>query len=335
MKFKFRPVRLNPANQQRLDFINSIIREYQGAGYKLTLRQLYYQLVSRDVIPNKVAEYDKLSVLLREGRMGGIVDWEAIEDRLRQPKKPAAWDSPADLLEAAANQFRLPRMKDQDTYLEVWVEKDALSGVLSRVTSPYGIPILVNRGYSSASAMYDSYQRFKNATAEGAKHVKILYLGDFDPSGVDMVRDIEQRIREFYLGGEGAFERWTVGESSKPNLHKFPEKWEHICQDKLGIDFQVISIALTRSQIDEHQPPPNPAKRTDTRFAKFEEAHGDTSWEVDALPPEILNEILTDSIEQHIDRELYDNIVSEEQEGTDKLMSLLPYVTGEKRFRKR
>lgn len=335
MKFKFRPIRLNADNRQRLDFINSIIVEYQQAGYKLTLRQLYYQLVSRDVIPNKVAEYDKLSVLLREGRMGGIVDWDAIEDRLRIPKKPSAWDSPADLLHSAAKQFRLPRMKGQETYLEVWVEKDALSGVLSRVTSPYHIPILVNRGYSSASAMYDAYQRFKDAAREGAKHVKILYLGDFDPSGVDMIRDIEQRVRELYLGGEGAFERWSVGESKKPNLDRHPEVWETVCKDKLGIDFEVVSIALTRVQIEQHGPPPNPAKRTDTRFAKFEEAHGDTSWEVDALPPEVLNEILTDAIEERIDRELYDRIVLQEQAGTDKLLSLMPYVTGEKRFRKR
>lgn len=317
--------------------INSIIGEYQSAGYVLTLRQLYYQLVSREVIPNKVAEYDKLGVLLREGRMGGIVDWDAIEDRLRRPKKPASWDTPAELLMSAAQQFQMPRMKGQETYIEVWVEKDALSGVLSRVTMPYHIPILVNRGYSSASAMHDAYKRFKNEMigTDGAKRIKILYLGDFDPSGIDMIRDIEQRVREFFLGAAGAFRKYAVGKSKKPNLDRHPQLWEQVCREKLKLDFQVVPIALTREQIDQYQPPPNPAKRSDTRFGKFEEAHGDTSWEVDALPPEVLNQILTDAIEERIDREMYDNIVKEEEAGTDKLMALLPYVTGEKRFRRR
>lgn len=340
MKFAFRKVRLSAENKQRLDFINSIIREYQQAGYKLTLRQLYYQLVSRDVVPNKVSEYDKLSVLLREGRMGGVVDWNAIEDRLRIPKSPASWDTPADVLKSAAAQFQMPRMKEQETYLEVWVEKDALSGVLSRVTRPYHIPILVNRGYSSASAMYDAFMRFSLATSSldsrgGAKRIKVLYLGDFDPSGIDMVRDIEQRIREFFIGYVGGFEKWVVGDSKRPNLHRFPELWRKLCIEKLGVDFEVISVALTRDQIDQYQPPPNPAKRTDTRFAKFEDAHGSTSWEVDALPPEVLNQILTDEIEAYIDRDLYDKIVEEETSGRDKLMSLIPYVTGEKRLRRR
>lgn len=309
--------------------INGIIREYQNAGYVLTLRQLYYQLVSRDVIPNQSKEYDKLGVLLKEGRMGGIVDWNAIEDRLRKPSSPASWNTPADLLEAAAQQFQLPRMKGQETYIEVWVEKDALSGVLSRVTRPYHIPILVNRGYSSASAMHDSYVRFAEALigTEGAKKIRVLYLGDFDPSGVDMVRDVEQRIREFFLGKARAFDRWSVTvKNRKRNLSRFPGLWKKICLEKLKVDFEIIPIALTRAQIDQYEPPPNPAKQTDTRFAKYEHAHGDTSWEVDALPPEVLNQILTDSIEELIDREMYDKIMAEEETGRVQLMGLTRFL---------
>ena len=156
-RIKFRDIRMGNANKRRLEIINSIISEYQKDGYILTLRQLYYQLVSRDVIPNKKTEYAKLSILLKEGRMAGIVDWAAIEDRLRVPKSPASFDSPEDILQAAIGQYALPRQKGQYTYMEVWVEKDALSGVLSRVTSKYHVPIMVNRGYSSASAMFDSY----------------------------------------------------------------------------------------------------------------------------------------------------------------------------------
>ena len=160
MKIKFREIRMQKRNLERLMQINQIIEEYQKDGYVLTLRQLYYQLVSRDIIPNKLAEYQKLSKLLKEGRMAGIVDWNAIEDRLRIPSKPASFDSPEDILKAAIKQYQLPRQEGQNKYLEVWVEKDALSGVLKRVTQKYHIPILVNRGYSSVSAMYDSFMRF-------------------------------------------------------------------------------------------------------------------------------------------------------------------------------
>ena len=199
MKIKFRDIRLSADNKNKLAVINSIIREYQNQGYVLTLRQLYYQLVSRDIIPNKLPEYAKVSKLLKEGRMAGIVDWDAIEDRLRQPYTPSAWETAKDILSATISQFQVPRMKGQSNYLEVWVEKDALSGVLKRVTSKYHVPILVNRGYSSASAMYDSYNRFKEAI-ENKQRVTILYLGDYDPSGIDMIRDIRDRITEFMAG---------------------------------------------------------------------------------------------------------------------------------------
>jgi hypothetical protein len=285
--------------------------------------------VSRDFIPNNVAEYGKLSVLLKEGRMGGIVDWDAIEDRLRIPSRPSSFESPEEILSAAANQYQMPRMKGQECYIEVWVEKDALSGVLSRVTQPYHIPILVNRGYSSASAMHDAFLRFHNALKEGSKSVRVLYLGDFDPSGVDMVRDVEQRIREFFLGHAGAFETWTVRVGTtnrKKNLSRVPDLWQQVCQDKLKIDFEIIPVALTRAQIDEHNPPPNPAKRTDTRFVKFNALHGDTSWEVDALRPEVLNEILTNAIEEKIDRGLYDSIMQEEWKGHLELLGLKKFL---------
>ena len=198
MKIKYRDIHLSKANLERLDEINAIIVSYQKQGYRLTLRQLYYQLVSRDIIPNNVKEYGKLSNLLKEGRMAGIVDWDAIEDRLRKPDKPSCWDSPDQILDACINQYRCDRMQGQSTYLEVWVEKDALSGVLKRVTEKYGINIIVNRGYSSVTAMHDAHRRFRDEIKKiGASEIKVIYVGDFDPSGIDMIRDITDRIAEF------------------------------------------------------------------------------------------------------------------------------------------
>lgn len=289
MKIKFRNIRLSKANQKRLLIINSIIEEYQRQGYKLTLRQLYYQLVSRDVIPNRQAEYSKLSTLLKEGRMGGVVDWDAIEDRLRTPYTPASWDNPEDLMDTAISQYALPRMEGQENYIEVWVEKDALSGVLKRVTKIYHIPIVVNRGYSSVSAMYDAYNRFFKANGRG-QAVKILYLGDYDPSGIDMIRDIADRSVEFM--GDGDF------------------------------DFEVLPIALTSSQISQYNPPPNPAKLSDPRSSEYIKRHGSTSWEVDALRPDVLNDILTMNIKDLIDEDLYLSIVEKEGADKEKLIKL-------------
>jgi hypothetical protein len=225
--------------------------------------------------------------------MCGLVDWNAIEDRLRRPESPAAWDSPAAALESLASQYEKPRQEGQETYVEVWVEKDALSGVLSRVTEKYHIPILVNRGYSSASAMFEAYKRFLLANRRRQK-IRIIYLGDYDPSGIDMIRDVEDRIREFFQRNK--------------------------------VDFQVLPVALTRAQINQYDPPENPAKVSDSRYNKFAAEHGESSWEVDALRPEVLDQILTDAIEELIDVDMYEAVVAEEEAEVEKLRGLTRYL---------
>lgn len=302
MKYKYREINLNRERTARLARINAIIEEYQNAGYVLTLRQLYYQLVSRDVIPNRQNEYKKLGDLLTEARMGGLVDWNAIEDRLRSAEKPSSWDNPGSILDSAIHSYARPRMEGQPYYIEVWVEKDALSGVLSRVTEQYHIPICVNRGYSSASAMHEAFKRFRSAYRD-KQAIRILYLGDFDPSGVDMIRDVEDRIREFFRGYSRAMSH--------------------------NVDFEVMPIALTRPQITEYEPPPNPAKQTDSRFERFAAEHGTTSWEVDALPPEVLNQILTDAILELLDIDQYQSMLSAEAVDKANLIKLKNTFFGE------
>lgn len=351
MRTSFRGIRLSRDNKVRLETINKIIGEYQRQGYILTLRQLYYQLVSRDVIPNRVQEYAKLSKLLTEGRMAGIVDWEAIEDRLRVPFTPASWDTPAQILDTVIRQYKQPRMEGQENYLEVWVEKDALSGVLKRVTSQYHVPIMVNRGYSSVTAIHDSYERFKSALENGQK-VEILYLGDFDPSGIDMIRDIEDRPLEMLTAKADEFigevyEKWVQDEwagdhyDAEQDLYQTYgdiEEFPVVFEDAYGEDddgkqfsalrafvksrFKVTPIALTREQITRYNPPPNPAKKTDPRSKDFIKKYGGSSWEVDALKPEVLNALLTTAIESRIDSDKYDAILEEEKIGRAKLAKL-------------
>lgn len=277
-----------------LDRINAIVAKYREEGYTLTLRQLYYQLVSRDIIPNQDAEYKKLSRVLGEGRMAGIVDWNSIEDRLRQVRTVSTWEDPRDILNAAANQFKYDRLQDQQHYVEVWVEKDALSQVVTRAAQAYQIPVLVNRGYGSISSMYDAWVRIDGELAD-KETATILYLGDHDPSGLDMVRDIYERIQFFFANDDDAGEYWM------------PER------------FQVKHIALTREQIDFYNPPPNPAKITDSRAAEYIAEHGRVSWEVDALEPAVLSDLIKRHIEDIIDTDSFEEWKAREELIRDKM----------------
>lgn len=265
--------------RELLTKIVEIVEDYQSQGYRMTLRQLYYQLVSKDIIPNQQKEYAKLSRILTEARMAGLVDWDFIEDRIRVPKFVNEFDDIDDAMNTITSVYRLQRWNDQENYVEVWVEKDALSGVLEPITEEYHVRLLVNRGYSSASAMHDSALRIRNATKQG-KTCTILYFGDHDPSGEDMVRDIEDRLQGF------------------------------------GCDLTIKKVALTMKQIERYNPPPNPAKMSDPRATEYVNKHGDESWELDALPPNVLVSLVRSELNKLIDMERYKEII--EQENQDK-----------------
>lgn len=273
---------LSQKNIERLEEINEIIEEYGAQGYRLTLRQLYYQLVSRDIIPNKQSEYAKLSHLLKNGRMGGVVDFDAIEDRIRVPKRPYYVDGVTDAINDTIKQYRLDRQKGQDTYIECWSEKDALSNILYRVSSHYHIYLVINRGYSSCTAMHDAHERF-----EDHDNNVILYMGDHDPSGLDMVRDIQDRLDEF------------------------------------GSCVEVIPVALTTAQVKQYNPPPNWAKVTDPRAKWYIQEHGNTSWEVDALEPKVIHELLQHHVESRIDMNHFREMIEKENEGKAILKEML------------
>ncbi len=293
-----------------------IVDRYQAQGLKLTLRQLYYQLVSANVIRNEERQYKRLSGLLSDARLMGRVDWEAIEDRIRVPRVPQEFKDLNELVDTALGAYRLDRWNGQKNYVELWVEKDALAGILAPIAREYHVTMMVNRGYSSQSAMYDAAKRFlkachgeelpyktgaelcngqetqDNVLAELKKiHVLdqnaladppprkpiLLYLGDHDPSGEDMVRDIGSRLLMF------------------------------------GIDVEVRKLALTIEQVKEYDPPPNPAKMTDPRAAEYVDKHGATSWEVDALPPDVLDRLIRDSLESAIDLDLMEKVKAVEK----------------------
>lgn len=277
-----------PDSIAKLNTANAIIAKYLAMGLRLTLRQLYYQFVAHHGLLNNERSYQNLGKLISEGRLAGLVDWNAIEDRGRVADVPRQWSSAKDLIEIALDQFRLPRWEGQDTYVELWVEKQALAGVLEPVAQKHHVTLMVNKGYSSQSAMHESAQRFIRHVRGDVRRCVLVYLGDHDPSGEDMVRDVRERLQMFGV----------------PRLH-------------------VTKLALTMAQVEEYDPPPNPAKVTDSRAAAYIEKHGEHSWEVDALDPSVLVQLITDEIGKYLDPEVMEQVKEREREQVGRVRELL------------
>ena len=263
---------------------NKIITEYQAQGYTLTLRQLYYQFVSRDLLPNEQKEYKKLGSTLNNARLAGLVDWNSIEDRTRNLKAVGYYplQSPEDVLRSAAEYHEINRWEDQENYVEVWIEKDALVGVIEGVCNEWGVPYFACRGYNSQSEQWKAGMRFVEKIKEG-KQVHILHLGDHDPSGMDMTVDNDQRLETFAL----AHVNRTV------NVHR---------------------LALNMDQVKQYSPPPNPAKQTDSRFSKYVSEFGNSCWELDALEPKVISGLIEDNIKDLIDDDLWEASGDREEE---------------------
>ncbi len=287
---RFKSIDLKAPSLTRVAACNTIIDEYLLQGLRLTLRQLYYQLVSRNVIPNVEREYKNLSKLLSDARLTGLVDWNAIEDRVRQPRIPTEFEDLAELVQAALASYRLPRWRGQKTYCELWVEKDALAGVLEPLAREFHVTLMVNRGYSSQSAMFEAAIRFIRSKLPGV----LFYIGDHDPSGEDMVRDVGARLEMF------------------------------------GADVDVRKLALTMEQVEEHDPPPNPAKMSDPRAEGYVAEHGDESWEVDALPPTVLAGIIRAAFASVIEPRPLRAVLQQEKQDKSRLKRALAAVDGAK-----
>jgi len=291
-KEQFRTINFRPAARARIDQINEIIDDYQQQGLKLTARQLYYQFVSKELIPNSQVEYKKLTSLLTDARYAGMVDWSAIEDRGREASSWAEYDSIEQLVRSAIRTFRLPRWAGQHSYSELWVEKQALAGVLEPIAMAYHATLVVNKGYSSASAMKESADRIMRSMEDGGhQEANIFYLGDHDPSGEDMVRDIEERLDEF-------------------GVH----------------DLAVLKVALTTPQVKQYKPPPNPAKLTDPRAAGYIARHGQKSWELDAIPPQVLAQLVRQAFDAVIDDDKMQAIKDKEAKDKTRLLAAVAKI---------
>lgn len=271
---EYQEFNFKPETYRLIAKINAILEEFDRTGDVVTVRQLYYQLVARDIIPNTEKSYKKITSVVNDARLAGLIDWDAIEDRTREVWQRNQWRDGQEILDISARQFHMDLWDNQPSRAFVIVEKEALFGALQRTCYEFDIPLLAARGYPSGTVLREfAHDHLMTPLAVGQR-VHILHLGDHDPSGLDMTRDLEKRIAMFAE------------------------------DDEMEIEFH--RIALNMDQIQELKPPPNPAKTTDARFKDYERRFGTKSWELDALSPTQLRRLLQGHLEDYIDFDLWE-----------------------------
>lgn len=267
----------------RIEQANEIIDEYVVLGIKLNLRSLYYQFVARGFIPNNDKSYDNLGALISDARLAGLIDWYAIEDQTRNLRGNNHWESPEELIQACSYQYRIDRWDDQHYRPEVWIEKDAAIGSIKKICTKLDVPYFSCRGYTSQSEMWIASQRMLDHIKMGQQPI-IFHIGDHDPSGIDMSRDIQDRL-ELFIGQPLEFRR----------------------------------IALNMDQIREYNPPPNPAKLSDSRAQDYIERFGYESWELDALNPTKLVSLIQEGVDSILNKKKWKARDLEEFTGKENL----------------
>ena len=212
-----------------------------------------------------------------------MIDWDSLVDRTRNVIERAHWDSPVEIIETYARHFHVDLWEGQQFRPEVWIEKDALIGVIEGVCDEHDVSYFSCRGYTSLSEMWRAAQRLLGYNAAGQIPV-IIHLGDHDPSGMDMSRDIEDRLTTF------------------------------------GAKFKFVRIALNMNQIDKYGPPPNPTKLTDSRATGYIASFGDESWELDALEPKVMSKLIEKTIRKFQDKDKWGERTAIEKAGQDSLL---------------
>jgi hypothetical protein len=280
-----KPIAFRPETLRVVEQVNEIISDYAAQNLRLTLRQLYYRLVAARLRPNNLRSYKNLGTIVKNGRMTGLIDWDFIEDRNRDLHALPTWGRPHEIVADAATSYREDLWATQNVRVDVWSEKRALAGILEDVCDRLRVPFMAVVGYDSTSAMREAAIRIQRWEENGQPAV-VLYFGDHDPSGEDMVRDIRDRLRTFR------------------------------CRR-----FEVVKVALTRDQVEAYSLPANPAKRSDSRFEAYSEKHGAESWELDALEPATLTALVEEHVLAHRDDDAWQVAIAAEEDRRASLVS--------------
>jgi hypothetical protein len=293
VKQQYKEFPFTPRTLALIGIMDQLVNDYMAQGYVLTVRQLYYQMVARGHSPNTMKDYKRIAATLNDARLAGLIDWDGIEDRGRTFRKRSRWETPQEILDAVARQYHQDLWKGQDHRVFVLVEKEALAGVLAGPCNEFDVPLLACKGYPSVSVLRDfALGDLLESMVKQGQHPVILHLGDHDPSGIDMTRDLEERLRLFV----------SAETRKRTDLHR---------------------IALNMPQVEELNPPENPAKTTDSRFTAYQEKFGESSWELDALPPEYLDNLVRTEIRKYItDQDTWDAQRAEIEDRKAKLLDV-------------
>jgi hypothetical protein len=271
MKEEFVPHRFSAGRQKVLEQASDILDEYEVLGHKLTLRQLFYQFVARGLLPNSHKSYRLVCGVTNDGRDAGEIDWDMIEDRSRTLQQVGFDASPTAAIRYAAKTYREDLWRDQPYAPIVAIEKDALLGVIEPVCDRYRVGRLALRGNCSDTVLYE-LAKLCVEQADQDKTPVVLLLTDHDPTGVmSMPPDITTR------------------------LERYAEQ-----------EIEVRRLGLTIQQVKRFKPPNNPAKEKDPRYPAYRRLYGDKSWELDALSPDFIAELVETELQGLIDQELWD-----------------------------
>lgn len=277
MKEKFIDHVFYKKSQEILSRVQVVLEEYAAQNYQLSLRQLFYQLVARGFYENSDKSYHNLGGLVDNARQAGLIDRDMVEDRSRESVANDHWKDPAEIVRAAARSFKVDHWKGQPCYVEVMVEKDALSGILEPVCRRLDVRFSANKGYSSSSFIYTAAKRIEKAAADGLE-VHVFYLGDHDPRGIHITQDVQDRLGLF--------------------SHE--------------VEIKTVRLALNYDQVQAWKPPVNKAKEKDKLYNAYVKEFGKNSWELDAVDPATLAELVQQAVDGLIDKTIWAKVKQSE-----------------------
>jgi hypothetical protein len=293
-KWSWTDMRLEQAEQ-----VNDVVNDLKKY-WPLTLRQIYYRLVAAGFRGNTRSQYTDLSKLVKHMRLDNYLSWKVLEDRGRRVSRKRGWEDYQEFSEEEVEHFledyERCYVQDQERYVEIWCEKDALSRIFEDIAYPYCVRAVTCRGYQSVSFLADFRDRANAALSRGQTPV-ILYFGDLDPSGVQMFEATKQTL-----------------------------------EDELeirGVEYN--RVALNLSQVQEQNLPHDPeaVKLSDRRYKRYVERFGFVAVELDALDPPDLEKIIKDAIESQFDMEAIREQMEIERQERERLAAIKKKVMTE------
>jgi len=288
---------LRAATVEMIGNVLMILEQAKADNVRMTLRQVYYKFVKSGLFENADENYNKLKRAVGDGRLAGLIPWDEIEDKERDLYGVTTYAAPEQMMRGLADKYHRDLWEGQQWRPEVWVEKKGMTNVVSDICNQLRVDFFACKGYNSLTEAWKAGQRLAGYIKRGQRAI-IFYLGDHDPSGLDMVRNNREQIELF-----------------------------------AGVPVMVVHLALTHDQVQAFGPelPPNPAKLKDARLEQYRDymaglgygaSERDVSWEVDALEPTYIREMIDREVRRIRQEDLWDEALEREVEDKRYLREL-------------